>query len=108
MNEKKANLIQLSKKAKQLRDTKPEFSQLTINQIITEIFYKGANDGITTFKTLKEWNKEGKKVIKGSKSFPVWGRPRKAEKKEEREGETIEEKYEFFPMAYLFANTQVE
>jgi len=77
----------------------------TLNSIIIEVFYK--KDGNTEFKTFKEWKEEGKKIIKGSKGFVIWGRPIGTQKAEEGK-ETDEEEINYFPISHLFSNKQVE
>ena len=61
------------------------------------------------FNTLVEWNKQGFKIRKGEKAFVVWGTPRPLKKQEQPQPpKSEEEENEFFPMAYLFSNAQVE
>lgn len=59
------------------------------------------------FKTLKQWNKEGFRVIKGSEAFTVWARP-KTKHKKDNGIVTSEEDYKFFPICFLFSNAQVQ
>lgn len=64
------------------------------------------------FKMMKEWNKEGKRIKKGSKGFAVWGR--KNRPKQEKGGsqtqqvQAVKEDLGFFPICYLFNEHQVE
>ncbi len=44
-------------------------------------------------------------INKGSKAFIIWGQPRKAE--QAPEGNEEPEEYKYWPICYLFANTQV-
>ena len=55
----------------------------------------------TEFKLFGQWKKDGFKIKKGSKGYPVWGAPKEHTK---QDGTT----YEFFPVAYLFSEFQVE
>lgn len=57
------------------------------------------------FKTFNQWIKEGKKIIKGSKAFTVWGKPQKAVNKNEVKDF---EEFDYFPLCYLFSNAQVQ
>lgn len=59
------------------------------------------------FKTLRQWNKEGFQVIKGSEAFAVWARP-KTKYKKENNIPTDEKDFSFFPICFLFSNSQVE
>lgn len=63
------------------------------------------------FRTFNEWKKEGKKVRKGEKGFLVWGRKLKRQLKDQ-EGDGVESEgarlSKFFPLAYVFADTQVD
>lgn len=78
-----------------------------VNQAITSI-YLGNNPAIKVFKTFVEWKKEGYKIKKGEKGWPIWAKPIEIETgdKEDKEGE--DKKELFWPIAYLFADTQVE
>lgn len=55
------------------------------------------------FKKFWEWKREGYTILKGSKAFPVWGQPVKRTAKTE----APKDEYEFFPICYLFSNSQV-
>lgn len=57
------------------------------------------------FKTFNEWKREGFHIIKGSVSFPVWGRPKETTKTPN--AESSEETYKYWPICYLFSNAQV-
>lgn len=100
IDEKRAFLKQLSADAKKIQNLSPE--EITINEIIIKEFYKDKNN--TIFKTLKEWRKEGYKVLKGSKAFILWAKPL-AKKEEEKEDE--ENEGDFYPIAHVFSNAQV-
>jgi hypothetical protein len=59
------------------------------------------------FKTLRQWNRVGMQVKKGSEAFAVWGRP-KTNYKKENGMPTQEKDYSFYPLCFLFSNAQVE
>jgi len=67
--------------------------------------YKEENPEIQLFNTYNAWKKEGCQVQKGAKAYVIWGTPRQATNQEAEESEADE--FKFFPIAYLFADTQV-
>lgn len=69
-----------------------------------KMFY--AQSGHNELKTLREWNKHGKRVKKGEKALLLWGSP----KKSERVNEEIEEKdaLDFYPICFVFSQKQVD
>lgn len=77
----------------------------TLNSIIIELFYK--KNGHKDFKTFVQWKEEGKKIIKGSKAFIIWGRSLEVQK-EEQSNETDEDEMKFFSISHIFSNKQVE
>lgn len=110
-------LIQLSVKARkfreeQLQKAKSEkellyWSCMRVNDIIAQ-WYK-EDSGATVFKTFNQWKNEGYKIKKGSKAFVLWSKKTKATKHgETQSGEPTTDDYEFFPIAYLFSDLQVE
>lgn len=112
-------LIQLSVRARSYREeqlhkaeTEKEllyWSSVRINDIIAQ-WYRDES-GATTFKTFKQWKESGFSIKKGSKAFILWAKKRKASKQGEQlqQGEEPSiENYEFFPIAYLFSDLQVE
>lgn len=101
-------LSELSEAARKIRKKYgPE--DATLNSIIIDQFYTDAEN--QTFETLKEWNRQGYRVIRGSEAFVIWARPKKIEDTEQRpansDTEEEQEEKEYFPMAYLFSNAQV-
>lgn len=98
-------LINLSLKARAMREENEELADLTINDIVIDHFYTDEEN--FDFKLLRDWNKEGFQVKKGTRAFTVWGKKRKGTKAAEQEGDEDQE-YKFFPLAYLFSNAQVE
>lgn len=96
--------------SKQVRPLVKEGMYESINQAIVEEIYKDADNH--EFKTLKQWNKEEQKVIKGSHGYPLWGAPKNVEKDLDKEEVAKEEKganeKPYYPIAYTFSNAQVE
>ena len=111
------NLIKLSVKAKMYRKEKADEAQtveeammwasMRINDIIA-LWYR-EQTGAKEFKTFQQWHNEGYFVKRGEKAFVLWGRKREVKdvgKKEAAESENID--YEFFPIAYLFSDKQIQ
>jgi excinuclease UvrABC ATPase subunit len=105
IEEKKRLLKSFSKTAKQMLEEVPGIAELysTVNEVILNTMYK--NEEHTEFNTFKGWKEKGFKVVRGSKSFFIWSKPRKFEKENE---EGKKDEYEFFGIANLFSNHQVE
>lgn len=115
---RRAALIQLSVKARAYREEQLQmaqsaddfllWSQTRINDIIAD-WYRNES-GAKEFRTFKQWKEEGYIIKKGSKAYILWSRKRKATKAGEApEGnDPNTEEYEFFPIAYLFSDLQVE
>lgn len=82
----------------------------TVNGLLR--FYYACK-GYTNLKTFHEWKKEGCSVRKGEKALLIWGTPvaSKAEKQRiedlKKQGKEEEEKEDYFPICYLFAECQV-
>jgi hypothetical protein len=76
----------------------------TINQAIKD-FYLDLDYSIKEFHTFEQWSYYGFTIKKGSQAFPVWGQPR--HRSQIPEGSEEPEEYKFWPLCYLFANTQV-
>lgn len=75
----------------------------TINEAIVKEIYQ--NERNQEFKTYEQWKAEGKQVRKGEKAFLVWGKPKGSHEGEEQTAE--DEKEKFFPVCFLFSNSQV-
>ena len=73
----------------------------TVNEALKSAYIE-ENEEIKEFNTFNQWAKIGKKVKKGAKAFLLWGQPRKVEQDEEND------EFTFWPLCYVFANTQVE
>ncbi len=67
--------------------------------------YSEASEDIQEFNTFHQWKAKGYTINRGAKAFSIWGQPRKAE--QTPEGSDEPEEYKYWPLCYLFANTQV-
>lgn len=76
----------------------------TINEGLKEIYKESGHHEL---KTLRQWNRDGKKVVKGEKALLLWGSPRKIDLKKTEQSEEAEE-MDFYPICYVFSNKQVE
>lgn len=74
----------------------------TVNQALLG-YYSSKNENIEEFNTFHQWKEKGKTILKGEKAFLIWGQPRKTEQTDNPE----EKETRFWPVCYLFANTQV-
>lgn len=102
--ENRKKLIAMSQPLRQLMK---EGAISTVNEGLIEM-YMEENEQIQEFNTFKQWKQKGKTIIKGSKAFLFWGHPREIEQQKIDETSTEEEKkMKYFPLAYLFANTQI-
>ena len=80
----------------------------TINEGLVAMY---AEEGHRNLKTLKQWNKEGKQVIKGEHACLIWGTPKKinrGEQPEQATEPTEENEDNFFPICFLFSEKQVQ
>lgn len=103
INPRKLELIERSKIARMMQEESEEFADMTINQILLDMYSKGVE---TKFNTFKGWRKEGFRVKKGEKAFSIWGKKREATKQEETKEEPTE--FKFYPICYVFSENQVE
>ncbi len=98
------------------QEVKPEVENgdfETVNEAIIDR-YKDGNDEMS-FNTFKGWKEADRQVSKGSKSYPIWGKPRNisnltaAQKAEltKAEIEKSEREKTFFPVANLFSSYQL-
>jgi hypothetical protein len=94
-------LIEASKAIRKLIE-EGEFE--TVNEGL-KFLYEEENPKIKEFKTFQQWKADGAIVRKGEKAFLIWGQPRKVE--QVPEGSQEPEEYKYWPICYLFANTQV-
>lgn len=115
---RRAALIELSIKARayredQLKKAETEqqllyWSAIRINDIIAEWYRQ--QSGAKIFKTFAQWKANGYNIIKGSKAFILWSKKKSVTKQSESDNNTepTETAYEFFPVAYLFSDLQVD
>jgi hypothetical protein len=112
ITEKREILKQLSQPLKAL--VKLEAVE-SINEGLKNIY---AEQGHTVLKTIRGWNSEGKRVIKGEKALCLWGSPKKRGKKQESDNTPTEantgtteagenDPLKFFPICFVFSNLQV-
>ena len=99
--EKRKALIELSNLVRPLVQ-EGEFD--TVNEAIKEQYIE-QHPEIEEFKTFNQWKEDGATVRKGEKAFLVWGQPRKIE--QVPEGSDEPEEFKYWPVCYLFGNTQV-
>lgn len=98
---KRKSLIELSKFARLLIE---QGAAEGVNDGLTTI-YKNNDNNINEFNTFNQWRQKGYTIIKGSKAFLVWGQPRNVT--QVPEGSKEPEEYKFWPVCYLFSDTQV-
>ena len=92
-------LIELTVKARLLVE---QGEQPSINSALLAIYREQQElPKDTQFLLFGQWKARGYKIKKGSKGFAVWASPKEATK---QDGTT----YDYYPVAYLFNNTQVE
>ncbi|MDE3744074.1 ArdC family protein [Maribacter polysaccharolyticus] len=101
---KRALLKDLSNTAKLMLEMDPDAGD-GVNDVILNKMYKGHEH--EEFHTFNGWKELGFQVKKGSKSFFIWSKPRKVERKNE-EKESGKDEFKMFGLAYLFSNAQVE
>lgn len=74
----------------------------TINEGLIEIYSNGKN---IEFNTFYQWKEKGFSIVKGSKAYLVWGKPKKLPVKEP---EDKEDEFKYWPVCYLFSSDQVK
>jgi len=104
IQEKREILKGLSKPLQQL--VKDEAID-SVNEGLKSLY---GEDGHDELKTLRQWNKDGKRIKKGEKALCLWGRPkqREAEETETHNDTTQDDEMSFFPICYVFSNLQVQ
>jgi len=107
--QRRAVLSSISRKARIIREARPELADLTINEILMRVLYNPA--GNLEFKKFREWKEEGFTIKKGEKGFMLWAQPLEVlqQLNDGVKPEEVEESEEnqFFPVCYLFSNKQV-
>lgn len=76
----------------------------TVNEGL-QLIYRNEHPEINEFNTFNQWKEKGYSIEKGSKAFLVWGSPRDV--KQTPDGAQEPEEYKYWPLCYLFADTQV-
>jgi hypothetical protein len=76
----------------------------SVNEGLKEIYEK-TDPNIEEFRTFWQWKDDGYTIQKGAKAFLIWGQPRKGS--QIAEGSEEPEEFKYWPLCYLFANTQV-
>lgn len=67
-----------------------------------------AQSGHAELKTLKQWNKEGRNIRKGSHALCLWGAPKQREQAPQVEAENEDnDTLNFYPICFVFSNLQV-
>jgi len=113
IQQKREKLKDLSSRAKAIKEELlkkcenaeqiAQVEAMTVNQVIVNYIYK--DEDHFNFDTFKGWIKNGYAVRKGEKAFLLWGR--KKQEVQNPNGETKTEELEFFPVTYVFSNSQV-
>lgn len=76
----------------------------SINEGLVDIY---AQEGHTEINSFRGWLKKGYAVRKGEKALLLWGQPKQSQK-QEQPTESEEDKTQFWPLAYVFSQKQVE
>ena len=76
----------------------------SVNEGLKETYIE-QNPAIEEFKTFNQWRQEGATVRRGEKAYLIWGQPRQVA--QVPEGANEPEEFKYWPICYLFANTQV-
>ncbi len=104
---RKTKAIEARNELKELsKAIKPIAKQLNLKLNDAILNYYKEDTQAKSFHTFGEWKKEGYKINKGSKGFKIWGKP-VALKKSEIKEEDNKKSSSFFPVAYLYNETQV-
>ncbi|WP_303071631.1 hypothetical protein [Bacteroides nordii] len=77
----------------------------SVNEGLKDIY---AQSGHTYLKTLKQWNKEGKRIVKGSHALCLWGAPKQIDKQQQEDNQDEDtDPADFYPICFVFSNLQV-
>ncbi|MBD3589559.1 hypothetical protein HC965_09280 [Bacteroides sp. GM023] len=102
IQEKREILKGLSKPLQQLAK---EGAISSVNDGLKEIY---AQSGHTQLKTLQQWNRAGKRVVKGSHALCLWGAPKQIDRQQQEDNQDGEnDPSEFYPICFVFSNLQV-
>lgn len=102
--EMKAKRAQLKELSGMVADAVKAGDFPTINEALVAMY---AEQGHTEIHSFKHWLTLGFVVRKGEKALLLWGEPLKGGKQEKEENSDDEE-YKFFPLAYVFSQQQVQ
>lgn len=109
------NIFDSAKTIQEKRDILKKLSQ-PLQLLVKESALSSVNDGLkaiyaqsghTQLKTLKQWNKEGKSIAKGSHAFCLWGAPKQREEQQEEAKDEASDAMSFYPVCFVFSNLQV-
>jgi hypothetical protein len=75
----------------------------SVNQGLDSIY---AKEGHTELHSFRQWKQKGFQVMRGEKALLFWGQTLKG--KEKLQPGTEEKDFEFWPLAYLFSQKQVQ
>ena len=111
---RKERLIDLSNLYRSSLNKKTDEENLCVNcnEFVLKTYTTETSAAV--WKTFKQWRKDGYKVVKGAKGFPIWSKPIKAKAGKETQAEpqtdskTDKKEFSFFGICYLFNNLQVE
>lgn len=103
--QRRAALRDLSNQLKKAAELAGQ-DDLSVNALLRQYY---AQAGHTELKTFGEWKEAGYFVRKGEKAIILWGHPRslKADEAPADTNEAKDEQRDFYPLAYLFSNQQV-
>lgn len=110
------NIFETAKSIQEKRTILKGLSQ-PLQLLVKEGALSSVNDGLkgiyaqgghTELKTLKQWNKEGKNIRKGSHALCLWGAPQQMEQQPHEEEESGDnDTMNFYPICFVFSNLQV-
>jgi ferritin len=102
--EMKAKRQQLKQISRVVMMAVKEGQYSSINEGLADIY---AQEGHTELNSFRGWIKKGFAVKKGEKALLLWGQPKESTKQEPQEGPE-DSKNQFWPLAYVFSQNQVE
>lgn len=77
----------------------------TLNSFIVEHYKTELGEG--DFFTFHQWKEKNRTIKKGEKGYPIWGQPLDEQRKKKGE-EPNEDEFLYFPMCYLFHESQTK
>jgi len=103
--EMKAKRQQLKELSRIIQIAVKDGQYTSVNEGLAEIY---AQEGHTELHSFKGWLTKGFAVKKGEKALLMWGQPKDKHKQEQQPEGEEEDKTQFWPLAYLFSQLQVE